>query len=175
MKNDCTKWKEQLLEAALTQEAAPALREHLLTCAMCAAELAALRTQRERLDALLPLVTREAEPSPDFRARVLAAAETAGSARREPRWRTWGLAGVAAMTVVAVVLALMLRSRIAPPAPEPDLAAAQKLAEWRAPSDVFLKTPGSEILRSTPKLGASFFSIPSQSQELRSLEPHKEK
>ena len=175
MKNDCAKWKDQLLEAAVTTEIAGGLQEHLLTCASCATELASLRRRKEQLDALLPLVTREAEPSPDFPARVLASAETANLARRAPRGRIWGLAGVAAMAVVALVLALTLRSRVAPPAAEPDLAAAQRLAEWRAPSDVFLETPGSEILRSTPKFGVSFLSIPSPSQELRSLEPHKEK
>lgn len=37
-----------------------------------------------------------------------------------------------------------------------DLAVAEKLAEWRAPSDVLLETPGNEILRTTPKLGESY-------------------
>jgi len=36
------------------------------------------------------------------------------------------------------------------------LASAQKLAEWRAPSDVLLAIPGRRILQATPKLGASY-------------------
>jgi hypothetical protein len=40
-----------------------------------------------------------------------------------------------------------------------ELAAAQKLAEWRAPSDSLLKTPGQEILKTTPKLGDAYFPV----------------
>ncbi len=45
MKNDCTKWKDQLLEAALTGTAAGDLEEHVLKCATCAEELEALRAR----------------------------------------------------------------------------------------------------------------------------------
>jgi anti-sigma factor RsiW len=170
MNNSCTHRKDQLLEAALAETMAPELATHLLACAACAQELSALRARRERLDALLPFVVQDAEPSPDFRMRVLAAAETASYAGRAPYWRTWGLAGAAAVVLAALLLAIILRSRISAPVAEPELLAAQKLAEWRAPSDIFLQTPGSEILRTTPKLGGSFLPIPS-----RSPEPHKEK
>ncbi len=54
MKNECTKWKDQLLETALTSTAADGLEEHVLKCANCAEELAALCARRERLDALWP-------------------------------------------------------------------------------------------------------------------------
>ena len=56
MKNDCAKWKEKLLEAALTGTAAGELGRHLSSCAGCVKELEALRARREQLDALLPLV-----------------------------------------------------------------------------------------------------------------------
>jgi hypothetical protein len=46
-----------------------------------------------------------------------------------------------------------------------DLAAAQKLAEWRAPSDVLLATPGQEILRTSPKLGESYLRVPAKKNE----------
>jgi hypothetical protein len=45
-------------------------------------------------------------------------------------------------------------------APGTELAAAEKLAEWRAPSDVLLETPGQEILRTTPRLGESYLRVP---------------
>ena len=77
MKHDCAKWNDHLLEAALTGTAAGGLEEHLLNCAECAKELAALRARRERLDALLPLMAQGAEPPAGFHARVLAAAEAA--------------------------------------------------------------------------------------------------
>jgi hypothetical protein len=41
-----------------------------------------------------------------------------------------------------------------------ELGAAQKLAEWRAPSDSLLKTPGQEVLNETPKLGESYLTVP---------------
>ncbi len=49
--------------------------------------------------------------------------------------------------------------------PETELAAAEKLAEWRAPSDVLLETPGREILRTTPRLGESYLHVPVKTNE----------
>ena len=74
MKSACEKWKDPLREAALTGARAKDLEEHLRSCAKCSAELEEVHARAVRLDALLPLVTRGAEPSTDFRARVLAAA-----------------------------------------------------------------------------------------------------
>lgn len=166
MNNHCPKQKDQLLEAALTQTVAPELQAHLLMCPLCTAELSALRARRERLDALLPLVAQEVELSPDFRTRVLAAVESAGDARRHAPWRILALAAASAV-VLAALLTYTLRLRNSPPAPQADLVAAQKLAAWRAPSDIFLETPGRDFLRNTPKLGASYLPIPAQT--------HKEK
>jgi anti-sigma factor RsiW len=162
MKNDCTKWKDQLLEGALTGTVAGDLQQHLLTCASCTEEFSSLRSRHERLDALLPLVAQGAEPSPEFRARVLAAAEAAGKARRTPSWLAWGLATVAAGIVAALITSFALRSRTLQRVPMAELAAAQKLAEWRAPSDTLLDTPGRELLRSTPKLGVSYLQVPAK-------------
>ncbi len=156
-----------MLEAALTQSVTPDLQAHLSSCAACASEWAALRARREQLDRLLPLVTQEAELSPDFRARVLAAADSAGEAQRAGSWRTWGLAIAAAVILAALVASSALRQHVSPPAAENELAAAQKLAAWRAPTDIFLETPGRDLLRNTPKLGASYLPIPAQA--------HKEK
>jgi anti-sigma factor RsiW len=160
MKNDCAKWKDQLLEAALTGTTAGALEEHVLQCANCARELAALRARRERLDALLPLVAQGAEPPADFRARVLAAAEAVGEAKRGRPWRVWGLAGAMVAVVAALLIGLALNRGAAPTVLQTELAAAEKLAEWRAPSDVLLQTSGREILRTTPRLGESFLRVP---------------
>jgi hypothetical protein len=167
MKNDCAKWHDPLLEAALTETVPPDLQQHLFTCASCTEQFSALQARRERLDALLPLVTQSAEPSPEFHARVLAAAEAPGNARRTPPWLAWGLATVAALLVAALITSLALRSKSSQPVPQAELAAAQKLAEWRAPSDIFLETPGRELLRSTPKLGVSYLPVPTKT--------HKEK
>lgn len=161
MKNSCADRKDQLLEAAFAETVAPELQEHLRTCVACSEELAALRVKRERLDALLALVPQEAEPSPGFHARVLAAAQASSpSASRIPHWRSWVLAGIAATTLAILVLSALPRWQAHQTVPESDLAAAQKLAEFRAPSDVFLEIPGHDFLRTTPKLGDSYLRIP---------------
>lgn len=165
MKNDCTKWKDQLLEAALTGTAAGGLEEHVLKCANCAEELAALRVRRQRLDALLPLVAQGAEPPAEFRVRVLAATEAASEAKRGRPGRVWGLAGAMAVIVATLMIVLTLHWRAVRTVPETELAAAEKLAEWRAPSDVLLETPGREILRTTPRLSESYLHVPAKADE----------
>ena len=165
MKNDCSKWKDQLLEAALTGTAAGGLEEHVLKCANCAEELEALRARRERLDALLPLVAQGAEAPAEFRARVLAAAEAVSEAKRGRPWRVWGLAGAMAVIVATLMIGLTLHRRAVRTVPETELAAAEKLAEWRAPSDVLLEAPAREILRTTPRLGESYLHVPVKMDE----------
>jgi anti-sigma factor RsiW len=162
MKNECTKWKSELLEAALAGTTGRDLEEHLRQCTDCAEELAALRAKRERMDALLPLVARGATPATDFRARVLGAAEAAGQASDARVWRAWAFAGVTAIVLVALATGLTLRWRAARSVPAAELAAAQKLAEWQAPSDVLLQSPGRGILGSTPRLGESYLQLPAK-------------
>lgn len=162
MRNVCEKWKDQLLEAALTGATTAELAEHLRTCTRCAEELKALEPRKARLDALLPQIVQGSKPSAGFRARVLAAAETAGERKHASGWRSWTLAGAVAATAMALLVsALWYRGRTGKIQPE-ELAAAQKLAEWRAPSDSLLATPGQEILRTTPKLGESYLHVPAK-------------
>jgi predicted anti-sigma-YlaC factor YlaD len=159
MKNACEKWKDPLREAALTGTTAKDLEEHLRNCAKCSAEMEKVRARAARLDALLPLVAQQAEPSADFRARVLGAAEAAREGKRARPWRLWTLAGAAAVVVVVLMAGMTLRQRTARMIPGDELAAAQKLAEWRAPSDGLLVTPGREILRKMPRLGESYLNV----------------
>jgi hypothetical protein len=165
MKIECAKWKDELLEAALSGVAASGLEEHLLLCASCAEELAALCARREQLDSLLPLVARGAEPPPEFRAQVLAAAAAANEARGARSWRVWALAGATAVTAATLLIVLAVRQSEVRIVPASDLAAAEKLAQWRAPSDVLLETPGREILRTTPRLGESYLRVPKKTDE----------
>jgi len=164
MKNDCAQWKDQLLEAALAGSVPAPLEDHLRQCTACTGELAALRARRERLDSLLPLVAQGAAPSPDFRARVLAAAEAAGESDGASPWRAWVLGAATVAFAAAFVTLFALRSRVEPRVPQAELATAQKLAEWRAPTDAFLKTPGQEILQATPKLGESYLPVPGKTE-----------
>ncbi len=165
MKNACEKWKDQLVEAALTGTPAEDLKEHLRSCANCSAELDEFRARNERLDELLPLVVQGAEPSANFRARVLAATGAANERQRARPWRVWTLAAATAVIVGVLIVGLMLRRRNGPTVPEEELAAAQKLAEWRAPSDGLLVTPGHEILETMPRLGKSYLNVPAKIDE----------
>ena len=165
MKNACEKWKDPLREAALTGTTAKVLEEHLRGCAKCSAELDEVRGRAARLDALLPLVAQGAGPSADFRARVLAAAGTAREGKRARPWRVWALAGATAVVVVVLMIGVTLQRRTARMIPGHELAAAQRLAEWRAPSDALLATPGQEILRTMPRLGESYLNVPLKTGE----------
>jgi hypothetical protein len=160
MKKACEKWKDQLLEAALAGATAKGLEEHLRACANCSQELSELRARNARLDALLPLAVQGAGPSTDFRARVLAAAEAASEGKRARSWRVWTLAGVTAVILAALVVGVTSYRRIARTVPADELAAAQTLTEWRAPSDVLLANPGQELLRQMPRLGESYLHVP---------------
>lgn len=159
MKTACGKWKDALLEATLTETVAGELEDHLKMCVGCAEAFVALQVRRERMDTLLPLVAGGEEPSPEFRARVLARADALRKTRRVSPWRAWVLAGVAA-AIAAVAIVSLLRQSREPATRDKELVAAQSLAEWRAPSDVLLETPGREFLRATPRLGESYVKIP---------------
>jgi len=163
MKDACEKWKDQLLEAALTGAKAN-FEEHLRVCTICSRELDAVRARKAQLDELLPLVARGAEPPADFQAHVLAAAEAASGASRARRWRVWTLAGATAAIVALMIGATMYR-RAAQRITEKELAAVQRLTEWRAPSDALLVTPGQEILRTMPRLGESYLNVPLKKNE----------
>jgi hypothetical protein len=160
MTKACEKWRGDLLEAALTGATAEGLEEHLRACANCSEELSELRARKVRLDALLPLVAQGAGPSADFRARVLAAAEAASEGKRARPWRLWTLAGVTAVILAALVIGATSYRRTARTVPADELAAAQTLTEWRAPSDVLLANPGQETLRQMPRLGESYLHVP---------------
>jgi hypothetical protein len=166
MKKACEKWKDPLREAALTGITAKDLEGHLRGCTDCAGELAELRDRATRLDALVPLMMQGAEPSADFRPRVLAAAEATRKAKHAPRpWRVWTLAGAAVAFVAMLIFAVTLQRRTARMIPGDELAAAQRLAEWRAPSDGLLATPGREILQTMPKIGQSYLNVPVKTDE----------
>ncbi len=164
MKDACGKWKDQLLEAGLKGTTTKDFEEHLRTCTICSRELDAVRVRKAQLDELLPLVARGAEPPADFQAQVLAAAEAASGASRARRWPVWTLVA-AATAIVALMIGATMYRKAAQTIPEDELAAVQKLTEWRAPSDALLVTPGHEILRTMPRLGESYLNVPVKKNE----------
>jgi len=160
MTKACEKWKDQLLEAALTGARPKDLQVHLQSCRDCTTELRDLEALRARQDSMLPLLVKGSQPSTGFRARVLAAAEASGERKLGMRWRSWKLAGAMATAATVLTIGAIWYRATAQKISDDELAAAQKLAEWRAPSDSLLAIPGQEILRKTPKLGESYLNVP---------------
>src|SRR5260370_26506108 len=111
------------------------------------------------------MVAKGAERSVDVGARVLVGGRAVNERKRARLWRVWTLAGATAVIVGTLIVGLALQRRNGPTAPEDDLAAAQKLAEWRAPPDALLLTPGREIFKTTPKLGKSELKVPAKTHE----------
>lgn len=149
----CGEWKDQLLDFALDASAARGLEQHLRACPACAAALAELRARRERMDAGLRQLVQGAEPSTEFRARVLAAVEA--QPRHVGLWPTWAgaLAAVAALVLFAVLVGPL------GPQPDPALMAAQELSRWQSPTETLLRSPAEELLQSAPPLGQFYFSL----------------
>ena len=74
------------------------------------------------------------------------------SREAQRRWLLWRPA-LLAVTVVLIVAALQLTRAARPTAHETALpAAARAIASWKAPTDVFLQTPGSDLLSRSPVL-----------------------
>ncbi len=149
----CGEWKEQLLDFALDASAARRLEQHLQACPACAAALAELRARRERMDTGLRLLVQGAEPSTEFRARVLAAVET--QPRQLGLWPAWAgaLAAVAALVLFAVLVGSLGTQ------PDPALMAARELSRWQSPTETLLRSPAEELLQSAPPLGQFYFSL----------------
>ncbi|HEY6928044.1 MAG TPA: hypothetical protein VJA66_00075 [Thermoanaerobaculia bacterium] len=64
---------------------------------------------------------------------------------------TWRLGLAAAALIVVAASVVLLRSK-APRTPETELPTAAQIASWRAPTDVLLRTPGSDLLHQLPVL-----------------------
>ena len=64
----------------------------------------------------------------------------------------------AAVVMIAVMISLPLNRT--KEISTDDVRAAQAFAQWHAPTDVFLQSPGQEILKTVPKLGESYLEIP---------------
>lgn len=151
----CRQWKDGLLDVALGASATPQLEEHLRGCAACAATLAEGRARRQQLDAALGQLVRGAEPSPAFRARVLAAIETSpASAVGQPAW-----AGVLAAVAVVVLTGVVLPRLGERQEPASGAASIAMLSAWRSPTESLLHSPGDDFLRSTPRLGELYFPL----------------
>jgi anti-sigma factor RsiW len=166
----CPDRRDQLLDSALGVLGASAVSElamHLAACSACAAALADLRARREQLDAGLAALVGGVEPSPDFRARVLAAVE------REPSqpWAAPAWAGaLAALLFVVLAAGALYRSS----APSQTFGTrAPSLTDWRSPTESLLRAPASSLLNSAPRLGETYFPLPCTRSESNSGGNHE--
>lgn len=73
--------------------------------------------------------------------------------RRAPsrRWIVWRLA-LAAASLLLIVIALSLSNLPVRHAPVEAMASIPSIVTWRAPTDVLLRTPGSELLSTVPRI-----------------------
>jgi hypothetical protein len=167
----CENWNEQLTETALGRPTPRDVEEHLASCPACREALNDLRERRRHMDSGLRSLVSTDGPSPAFRDRLTSAIE----AQRAPRfgWRV-PIGAMAAGVAVAVLVMILGRTpnRPAGPgeSPGPSLPAA-RISEWRSPTDVLLRTPADELLKSSPRLGVTFFSIESARPRPRSPGP----
>lgn len=143
MKRDCMKWKDELLEAALGRTGDTKFYRHLEDCRQCAHELETLRLRQSDLERLLPLLVQEVEPGPEFLSRIRSAIEV-GSAPRP--LNGWLVATAAAALVCLLIIASARFRRVRPSITSTELATAEALAQWRAPTDELLNTPVQEFL-----------------------------
>ena len=94
----------------------------------------------------------EAEKAPPFDGVLTAAQLRRGRHRLVPV-----LAGLAA-SVAAIVIAVVAVAVRQPPSTPPR---AGRIEQWTAPTDFLLRTPGREILDTTPRIGARpFLALP---------------
>lgn len=161
--NPCRSWQDRLPDyvlGALSSGDARAVEVHSHQCAACAAAVAELRRRRRQMDAALGRLFSDAEASPAFGARVLAAAEAARPATGwQPAWV--GVLAGAAVVALAVVLLQPLRPRWE--APSAPVLASPRLSQWSAPTDAFLRPRPNELLNSGPRLGEFYFPLDSLS------------
>lgn len=148
----CREWNDRLLDYALGSAAAE-VEAHVKACSACAAALAELCAANRQLDSALSTWVAGAAPSPAFRARVLAAAESSPARGLAPP--AWAGA-FAAVAVVILVGALV--PRFTPPGTDPVRSGAS-LSNWRSPTESLLRPPAQDSFLSAPRLGEFYFPL----------------
>jgi hypothetical protein len=94
----------------------------------------------------------DAEQAPPFDGVLTAAQLRRGRRRLAPV-----LGGLAASVAAIVIVVVVVAVRHPPSTPPP----AAGIEQWTAPTDFLLRTPGREILETTPRIGARpFLALP---------------
>ncbi|MCI0402503.1 MAG: hypothetical protein L0212_03145 [Acidobacteria bacterium] len=119
-----------------------------------AAALAELRAANQQLDSALSNWVAGTAPSPDFRARVLAAAESSPARGLAlPAW-AGAFAAVVFLLFVGVVLPRLDHSGAGS---QP--LATPSLSNWRSPTESLMRSPAQDYFLSAPRLGEFYFPL----------------
>src|SRR5258708_34472448 len=81
------------------------------------------------------------------------------------RWALTLALAAPALADVAIVAILVTQKAQHNRISQEEMAAATRLANWQSPTAALLETPGQELLRSTPRLGESYFNISTPMQQ----------
>ena len=146
----CPERREERLDLALG-EPSPALEEHVRACAACAADVDSLRRKAGLLDRYTRALMAAGSP-PHLASRVLARARSTGAHPREANRPRWRLAWAGAGLFVATVLMILVRT---PAAVSPSELIS--LSRWESPTDFLLQTAESQLMRSAPRVGETYF------------------
>lgn len=138
----CPAWYEEIIDHALGQPMRSALKEHLGTCATCAAALDELHARAELIDSGLRGLA-ASEPSPSLAARVLSRLSPP-----VPIWKT--VTAFASLVLIAGIAAWKSQEH-------QDIVSqeAVQISRWRSPTEALLRSTGDPLLKSVPKFGGS--------------------
>lgn len=158
--NACRNWHDRLLDytlAGLPFARVAEIQEHLQGCASCAAAVNELKQRQQQLETGLAQLVHAAEPSPAFRARLLAAVdEVAQPAVWRPAWK-----GVVLAVALLALAALFLPGLADRWQAATDVAGAAALSRWRSPTASLLRSPADALLQEPPRLGEFYFPLDS--------------
>ena len=155
----CDKWRDDLLDAALGLRAASGLEEHLVSCSACREALAGLRERSQQMEAGVHSLVNAEGPSAAFRGRLIESIE----ARRASGFGWRGPGGVlvasAALAVLGIMLTLSVNRRGGPGDSATPRSTGMAISEWRSPTDAVLRSSAADFLRSSPRLGETYFPM----------------
>lgn len=160
--NPCPGWKDRLIEFALGAVPAPearAVEAHIAGCAGCSCALGELRGRGEEISKALREFMRQAEPPPNFCGRVLASLDGRSQthAWHSRRVATWAAAAAFVLLVATAVGLQVGKGRRG--SGDFSSQALTGLSAWRSPTEGLLRSPGDELLKSTPRLGEIYFRL----------------
>ncbi len=168
MKPCSERWNDRLIgwvlsagdETHIIEAERREIQSHLETCGACRSAVRALKEQREKMDGSVAELVRF-EPSPEFRARLLAAVASSSPAPSQMLNARWAWVGLA--TAVAAAAVVLFQDRAAHDANEELRAlreSAAMITNWRPPTDSLTRLPRPTGLPAPLRFGEFYFTFP---------------